>query len=287
MIAHVAEAGEARGRVVLRFCAGAPSDAAIRAAVRIAEAFQSEIESLYVEDSQLLDLASFPFATEVSLNGRQRRRLSQQSVRMGFSAMFAAARRQVEAAARDAEVRLSQRVVRDEPVQALAAACAQTGPWNVVALAEAFTIGSCGSIEELFETVPDTTGVILAGPNSRRTTGPVVVAVEDIERFPGMLRAAERLAALSETTIVLLMIGESEEELYRLDGEVRLIIGERDDVSIVPAVIARGEAAVAAEAIRRLKGGFLIAHFGASAVPRRGGLRPLVAALECPLFLVR
>ena len=59
MIAHVAAAGEDKGRVVLRLGAGVPaSDIALEAAVAVARAFQSEIESLFIEDRQLFELAS-------------------------------------------------------------------------------------------------------------------------------------------------------------------------------------------------------------------------------------
>ena len=53
------------------------------------------------------------------------------------------------------------------------------------------------------------------------------------------------------------------------------------------AEIARGEAAVIAETLRRLRGGIVIGQFGGLVVPDEGNLRPLCAALECPLFLVR
>ena len=55
MIAHVAQAGEDRGRVVLHLRSANPSAIALEAAVRIARAFQSEIESLFVQDEQLMD----------------------------------------------------------------------------------------------------------------------------------------------------------------------------------------------------------------------------------------
>ena len=45
--------------------------------------------------------------------------------------------------------------------------------------------------------------------------------------------------------------------------------------------------AALAEVIRRLNGGFVIGHFGGLLVPADGDLRDLVAALECPLFLMR
>ena len=51
MIAHVAETGENRGRVVLQLGSAHPSAIALEAAVRIAQAFQSEIESVFVQQS--------------------------------------------------------------------------------------------------------------------------------------------------------------------------------------------------------------------------------------------
>jgi len=42
-----------------------------------------------------------------------------------------------------------------------------------------------------------------------------------------------------------------------------------------------------AETLRRLRGGIVIGQYGGLLVPDEGDLRPLLAALECPLFLVR
>ena len=41
------------------------------------------------------------------------------------------------------------------------------------------------------------------------------------------------------------------------------------------------------EAVRRHKAGFLLAQYGGQIVSAQTSLRPLAAALECPLFLVR
>jgi hypothetical protein len=72
-----------------------------------------------------------------------------------------------------------------------------------------------------------------------------------------------------------------------MEAQARLVLEAREDVRIEAAATARGEAAVIAEALRRLRGGFVICQFGGLVVPDEGDLRPLVAALECPLFLVR
>ena len=72
MIAHVAEAGEARGRVIVRTTSARASDIAIQAAVLIAQAYRSEIESLYIEDTELIASARFSFVREISPTGSRK-----------------------------------------------------------------------------------------------------------------------------------------------------------------------------------------------------------------------
>jgi hypothetical protein len=127
----------------------------------------------------------------------------------------------------------------------------------------------------------------MVGPRARHVTGPAVIAVEDMNSLPALLRAAERLTALDGGQIVLLLIAPDEDALGRMDEQSRLGVEAREDVRIEMAAMARGEAAVVAEALRRLNGGFVICQFGGLVVPDEGDLRPLASVLECPLFLVR
>jgi hypothetical protein len=287
MIAHVAETGENRGRVVLQLGSAHPSAIALEAAVRIARAFQSEIESVFVEDEQLFDCAAYGFVREVSLTGRVSRAVSAAGMTRDLRLAAQGARRQLEALARLAEVPLRSRVVRDEPLRALAIACAETGPWNVLALAEPFAGGNAGLVKQLLVEISGTTGIVMVGPRARRVTGPTLIAVEDADTLPSLLRAAERLTALDGTQIVLLLIAHDDEVLDRMEGQARLVVEAREDVRIERAAMARGEAAVVAEALRRLGGGFVICQFGGLVVPDEGNLKPLASVLECPLFLVR
>lgn len=287
MIAHVAQSGEDRGRVVLQLRSSRPSAIALEAALRIARAFQSEIEGVFVQDEQLIDCASYGFVHEISLTGRQRRALSPDTLARDLDIAAAGARRQVEEAARRAAVPLRCRIVRDEPLRALSIACAETGPWNVVALGDPFTGSHGGAIKQMLLEVAGATGLVLVGPQAQRTTGPAIVAVEDIDHLSMMLKAAERLAALDQDEIILLLVASDEERLHWMDGQARLVMDAREDVRIVWAEVARGEAAVVAETLRKMRGGFVIGQFGGLVVPDEGNLRPLSAALECPLFLVR
>jgi hypothetical protein len=288
MIAHVASAGEDRGRVVLRLSPSAhPSEIAMEAAVRVAQAFQSEIESLFVEESQLLDLARYPFAREISLCGRHSRPLSAESVAQDMRVVASALMRRVEAIARRAEVPVRGRSVRGESVHVLATACAECGPWNVVALAEPFTPYHSPALREMFDAVHGTTGIVIVGPKARRTQGPVIAAIEDVERLPGMLHAAERLAGVLGSGIQVLILGDSVERAELMDAQARLALAAQPDVRISTVALHRGAPAAAAEILRRMAGGFVIAQFGGLVVPEDDDLKPLAASLECPLFLVR
>lgn len=287
MIAHVAQSGEDRGRVVIHIRSGHPNAVALEAAVRIAQAFGSDLESLFVEDEQLFDCAAYGFVREVSFSGLHSRALSLDTMMRDLHLAAQGTRRRLEALARKAEVPLRCRVVRDEPLRALTIACAEAGPWNVVALGEAFSAGTGGMLKQMLAEVSGTTGLVAVGPRAQRVVGPVVVAVEDTAELPDMLRTAERLAGLDGALIVLLLVAPSEEELDRMDGEARLVVEAREGVRIQWAEIARGEAAVVAETLRQLKGGIVICRFGGLVVPDQGDLRPLATALECPLFLVR
>jgi hypothetical protein len=286
MIAHVAESGEDSGRVVLHFTSAQPSAIALAAAVRVARAFGSEVEMLFVEDEQLYDCTAYDFVREVSLTGRRRRVVSAADMKRDLQLAAQGARRQIEALARRAEVPLRTRVVCDEPLRALSVACAERGPWNVVALAEPFA-GNGVLLRQLLLEVAGTTGLVVVGPKAQRVEGFPVAVVEDIQRLPDMLRTAERLAALDGTQVVLLLVASDAERLHSMDGEARLVLEGREDVRIETAAATHGAAVVIAEALRRLRSGFVICQFGGLLVPDEGDLRPLAGGLECPLFVVR
>jgi hypothetical protein len=288
MTAHVAEAGEQRGRVVLKLGFSEPSRVALEAAIRVAQAFQSEIESLFVEEPQLLEAASLPFTREVSLTGRQRRDFTPEVVARQMRHVAHDLMRRVEAMARLAEVPSRSTIVRDEPLQAMARACRERGPWNVIALADGTIPASGAAIRQLFERVADTTGVVFAGPRARTKRGPVVIALEDAAQLEAMLRAARRLApAESEERVVVLLIADDEAGLAELEGQVRLALAQGADFTIARAAPAHGSPLGPAEALRRLAGGFIIAELGRRLVPAAGDLRHLASALECPLLVVR
>jgi hypothetical protein len=288
VIAHVAAAGEGRGRVVLWLGSSSQaSSSAIEAAMLLARAYDSEVESVFVEDRQVFDLADFPFARFLDQDGEGWRALPRENLEREMQFVGKALQRQVADAARRAAIPFSARVMRDDPLGALASVCAENGPWNMVAIAEPFGAGDEKRLAQVFASVIDTTGVVIAGPLARRTKGPVVAAVEHFERVGPMLKAAERLATVTGGDVKLMLIGSRPDEIGWLEGEVRLLLGDSHGVAIETVLAAAGDVVPVAEAVRRHKGGFLLAQYGGQVVSAQTSLRPLSSALECPLLLVR
>jgi len=291
MIAHVAAADERSGRVVLWLSGTtAASRIAIDAAMLLGEAFEAEVESLYVEDPQLFDLAAFPFARVIGEAGGAWRPLPQDALEREMRFAAAAMHRQVAEAGLAASVTCHARNVRDEPLRAVAQACAQNGPWNVVIVGEPMAAGDEGRLAELFDGVRDTTGAVITGPMARRTRGSVVAVVEDFERLGPMLTAARRLSAPIGAAVKLMLVGDRRDELAWMEGEARLICASGTDaetISLESVLAANDDAAPLVAVLQQHGPGLALAQYGGRLAAPGASLRPLASTLECPLLLVR
>ena len=292
MIAHVAEAGERRGRVLLRISGSPPNPFALAAAVHIAAAYHSEIEGLFISDEQVFDMAAFSFSRVISPAGRDARHLSEREVARAYRAIERTVTQRLRALAEAREVPCRCRSVRDDPLRALTAACAERGPWNVVTLAESVDGNAYDQLAALLETVRDVTALVIVGPAVRRMTGPVVVVLDEASALTNAMRAAARLASASDGDgdgIILMLVGPDDAAVANLEGDARLALAEGDhgNVRLEIGKSLYGAPAAIAEAIRRERPGFVVARFASLLVPDRAGLRDVLAALECPLFLSR
>jgi hypothetical protein len=300
MIAHVAEADEQRGRVVLWLGANAETqDTAVDAALRLAQAFGSEMESLFIADDQLFDLAELPFAREISLSGRRSRVLSSSTLAQDLKQHASALQRRVLARARSASVKAHARVVRAEPVQALAQACTENGPWNVVTVGSPIRRGSRSrgkngraapgdfGVAELFDAIHGTTGIVVAGPRAQRTSGPVIAVVEEIERLVPMMRAAERIASATGGDARLWLLEHDRGREEWMEGQIRLALASYPSQKLDVIDMTRHSAGDVAGMMRRQGAGFVITRFGGRLAPDGDMVAPLAEELEGPLMLVR
>lgn len=284
MITHVAAAGEGRGRVVLRLSPlASPAPVALDAAIRVAQAFGSEIESLYVEDRQLIDLAAFSFVRETTPSGGATRQLAREAMERDVRALGRSRQSEVAAAAELAGVGCRGRSVSDEPMRALAQACAESGPWNMVALAEPLVAGADSEIADIFASVGDMTGIVVVGAEARLGPGPVVVAVEETERLQPTLRAAARLAAVLGGDIRMLLVGIEPELVAWMEVEARQML--QGDPVRIEAVQLASDGDSARRMLKASQASFVIAGFGGLVAPADHA--PLTDGLECPLLLVR
>lgn len=287
MMVHVAEAGEARGRVVLR-CGLSPAanDAALRVAIHLARAYRSELEGLFIEDREVFAFAGYPFAREVAQADGSLRPLDAGDLQRQYRALYEAESRHILAGAAAAGVVARMQSVRDDGMTALARCCAALGPWNVVVLAESGTGPAAGSIGHVLDAVQDATGVVAVPRKVRVPSGPVVVAAEDEDRLPVMLRTAERLASVTGSPIRLLLIASAQDELPWLEAQARLLVAGQKHCDIELYDTSRAPVSALPEHIRKQQGGFLITRHGGLVLPY-DFYEPLPAILGFPVFSIR
>jgi hypothetical protein len=286
-VVHVAEAGENRGRVVLRLSSAVPERLAVLAALRLARAYQAELESIFIEDQHLIDMCGHAEAAEISLCGRDRRSLSPVTLMRQYSYAARQAERRVAALAHQAQITYRARTIRDEPTHALNRACAESGPWNVVVLADAVHGRDRPAVQRLLDDMVGATALLLVGAAVCRIDGPVMIVLESLERLPLMLRVAERIAAEASAEIVVAMASSMDDAATGMDDSVRLYLADRTDVHLISLARARGHTGALHEAVRRQRPGFLIGQAGAALLPANAGWSDVARALECPLFVMR
>ena len=242
MIAHVAETGEDRGRVVLQLGSGHPSAIALEAAVRIARAFQSEIESLFVEDEQLFDCAAYGFVREVSLTGRQQpgacRRRHDARPAPGGAGRAAADRgagapgrgaAALARGARRAAARAVDRLRRDRAVE-------RGGAGRAVHRRQRRAAEAAAGRDRR---APPASSLV--GPKARRVTGPPSSPSRTPTSCPTCCGPPSGWRRSTAPRSCCCWSRPTRSGSHRMDGEARLVVEAREDVRI--AVGRRSRAA--------------------------------------------
>lgn len=300
MIAHIASANETRGRVLLRVLRD-PTEAAVHAALRLARAYEAEVETLVIEDEAIFTLTDYPFAREISPAGRFTRPLTAAELSREYDGL----RRRVAAlVARLAEktaqtdtadaLRLRTRSMRGAPDHMLQIACTENGPWNVVVLGEAADLDTVRRIDDLMRSILDVTGIVATGPGAVRTTGATVAVVEDREQLFAFAQFAQRLStgqAGQSERIILLPAAESVENGRRLDGELRLALADMpefgDQIGVAGIEVTRADPSQLAARLIGLRPGFVIMAAHSIIARDPGGLSQFLGAIRCPVLLAR
>lgn len=286
MIAHVAEAGEGSGRVVLQM-GPQLSDVAVQAAMQVARSFRSEVEGFYTDGDMLIDLAAFSFAREISIGGAIKGPLDTTALLRRQHRAAAAIARRAAAVAHAAGVPFKSNVRQQDSAAVLAEACAQNGPWNMVALGEPFYAHDAVKLREMFASVWGTTGFVVTGPKARSISGPVVAVIEDAERFAPMLRTADHLAKAIGTSMRVVLVAQGADQVVELESHARIILKDEGYANLPMVTVSHGGAPAIGKALRAAHAGFVVAHYDGLAVPSEGDETLLGENLEGPLLLVR
>ena len=290
MMAHVAEASEASGRVLFWTDRNAPlNPGAASAAARLAAAFQAEIETVTV-DAGDIGLSSEIFATGFVARGAGASQSGKTGAESNFdraalanSLLMRRQRRDVADCARRHGVVCRHTRASGDAIDVLAELCTVRGPWNVVVAAGATAVPFVGT---LFANVSGATGVVVAPVGSVNRDGPIAVVVEDIDRLPSMLRAAKRLTRMFGR-IHVLIAAATRAEIGELESRARLAIPEQSDVLFELTEPSFGGEEAYDGVLRKLAPSFVVCRFGGTALPTGRSLSRTIAKTGAPFLLVR
>ncbi len=285
MIAHVAEASELSGRVVLWLDPESSYPAArLEAPVRLAAAYGAEIETVVVTDAggdiaddvplRLIGPAGLVARTDLVEHDRR------------FELLVRRCRRAVDDVGAAHGVTVRHTLAAGDAVDRISEMCVERGPWNIVALARTPASGSDSVIGTLLANVSGATGFLLCG-EQRSKQSKVVVIVEDAERLLSMLRAAERLSA-PRAPIHIVIGADTTSEYVEIEAQSRLLASQLMlSVVFEEAGPTLGVPGALTEFVARLKPSLVIAVFGGSALADGRELSRASVVARAPILLVR
>lgn len=280
----VADEGRAE-RVVVSLEAGDAASAALEAAVRVARAFESEIEALFVEDEQLTALAGLPFACEISRLGLGLRPMTPRQMTSDLRALQATLRERMERLASEARVTVRFSAVRASVESALVASVlsAQPAGPRFLAIAEPLALPQASRLDRLLTDIRGAAGLVVVGPRARHGQGPVLAVVARGAEAGPVIRAAGKLAAAGRAGLRIIVGAAAPALLHRVEAAVARLPGE---VNVAIEQESLADAGALASLIRGSSCSFLVAGFGSLLTKGETEIRHLTAAADCPLLLV-
>lgn len=288
MIAHVAAAAEASGRVLLWLDPDvAVSRRALEAAVLVASAYSADVETVVMDGPSMADLRDIPSAY-LSIAGKSKcRSLVVPGAVIDFREQLAERqRREVDRLANKASVAIAHVSAPGDAIDRLSEMCLDRGPWNMVVLGRAPGPELSSLVSAILANVSGATGVVVAGRRDCVASDEVAVIVEDVDRMPSMLRAAQRLA-IGSGRIHVMIAAETAADYREIDHHLRLVTANDTRFVLVPGEATYGVAGVYDESIFRLRPSFTITRFAGALPGQTRALMRLVSLSAGPMLLVR
>jgi nucleotide-binding universal stress UspA family protein len=271
-------------RILVGLDVSGHSLAALEAAAEMAARLEAELVGLFVEDINLVRLASFPFAREVGFPSATRRELDTSAMERMLHAAAAEARRTLAAVAERTQVPWSFRVARGAVVAELLAAAVEA---DLIALGLAgrqiHRRGRLGSTAlDVMVKAPGTVLLLQEGVCLR---SPVMIVCEAAPISSQALTAAANLARACADEVIVLLLGETREATRELEEEARQLLPPEGRKlayrTLTGAILPK-----LAQAARDEKAGALIL-LGDSPLLGAEEFQELLADLNCPVLVVR
>lgn len=270
-------------RILVALDSGTNVSTGLDVAAELAARLRAELQGLFVEDGDLLQVAALPFTTQVNLSTGGSQPLESADLELQMARLASAARRRMSAAAERGHVPWSFRIVRGRIAQEIAAA-AETVDLVIVegglhrAPAQArLGLSARTTIQNLRRPVL----VLRAG---RRLTGPVAVVFDGTEIGEKALQLADMLTP-DNNALTILFPQTDPENRKALEARARELLGSAGNAAHFRTLRAASLAALC-EAAHGQNSGLLVLGADSPLLPR-SNVAEILDSLGCPVLLVR
>lgn len=272
-------------RILVALDASPESLAALEFAAELAAGLEAELAGLFVENVDLLNLASLPFVREVSRLAPGARTLDPERMAAELRAQAAVARRALEAAAAAQHLRSSFRILRGQVEAELATAVSET---DLLTLGRGERSVRRQALGRTLQTVSRQLpcSVLLAVTVRRAPTAPVAAIYDVSDCGAGALELAVRIATQSRRTLLVYLMAENEADYAAKRAHATARLAGRD-IRVRFAHVPGYGASDLEPALRADDPHLLVVGCDVA-----GGMPPekwieLASRAQCPVLLVR
>jgi nucleotide-binding universal stress UspA family protein len=216
-------------RIVVAIDASPTSQAALEATAELAAAWGAELLGIFVEDVNLLRMASLPFAREVGSHSGEFRPVDPDTLKRQMRWQAERARKGLESAALSRGVTVSFKVARGRVNEELLAALSE---------ADLLSLGKGGKTLAARLGLGSTARAIASGASGRvlllshvsRVAGPVAVVYDGSASGERALASARELAQGLGADLTALCLAETREAAQDLANRISKITGDSESV---------------------------------------------------------
>jgi nucleotide-binding universal stress UspA family protein len=271
-------------RILIALDASASSLAALRAAVTLAAELGADLEGLFVEDANLMRIATLPVARRVLFPSAAEEPLDSSSMELELKVLARRAQRSLAALAEHSGIRWTFRVVRGNvPLEILAAASES----------DLLTVGCFGwSLARRMQMGSTAQSAAINAPKALLLVKqplaiyrPVLVLFDSSPLAEQALKAAARFAGAFQSPLTIFILAEAPENDKALMQKAARLLETAEVSGSFRTVFAAGTLQLA-DAIESEGGGLLVLCRQYSRVPENE-IQELVRRVENPVLLVR